>query len=190
MLFRSRSGIAFRYETWEALAKHLHPGAFGMAFASARGWHRLAVAIEDSGMQIHPSIFGYSYGSGFPKASRIDSQCQKRRGVVKCQNGKCISNDAMVNLPYAERWYWYGHEKATEGHRYGLQALKPALEPIIVFQKPYEGKPVECITETGAGALWGDGGRVGTGDNLGGGTFGGIFGNGQPAAKEGHPSGR
>jgi len=40
--------------------------------------------------------------------------------------------------------------------------LKPALEPIIVFQKPYEGKPFECICETGAGALWIDGGRIGT----------------------------
>jgi hypothetical protein len=48
-----------------------------------------------------------------------------------------------------------------ESHRYGLQALKPALEPIIVFQKPYAGKPAACIAETGAGALWIDGGRIG-----------------------------
>jgi len=42
-----------------------------------------------------------------------------------------------------------------------LQALKPALEPILVFQKPYSGKPVECITKTGAGALNIDGTRIG-----------------------------
>ena len=72
--------IAYRSETWAALAKHLHPGAFGMAFASARGWHRLAVAIEDAGLRIHPSIFGWSYGSGFPKATRIDTQVDKRKG--------------------------------------------------------------------------------------------------------------
>ena len=35
-----RSGISFRPETWAALAAHLHPGAFIMAFASARGWQR------------------------------------------------------------------------------------------------------------------------------------------------------
>lgn len=29
--------IAFRPDTWAALATHLHPGAFGMAFASSRG---------------------------------------------------------------------------------------------------------------------------------------------------------
>jgi hypothetical protein len=28
--------------------------------------------------------------------------------------------------------------------------MKPSLEPIILFQKPYKGKPVENITGTGA----------------------------------------
>ena len=69
--------IAFRPETWAALAEHLLPGAFGMAFASARGYHRVMVAIEDAGLRLHPSIFGYkllgwNYGSGFPKATKID----------------------------------------------------------------------------------------------------------------------
>ena len=41
-----KTGIVFDPATWEALAEHLHPGGFGMAFASSRGWHRLAVAIE------------------------------------------------------------------------------------------------------------------------------------------------
>ena len=158
------SGVSFQPETWAALAEHLHPGAFGMTFAGSRTWHRIAVAIEDAGLVIHPSIFAWANAAGFPKATRIDAQHQKQRGVVKCWKGRAISNDAMVNLPYRERLVWYWHEKATKGHRYGLQALKPAVEPIIVFQKPYDGKPVECITATGAGALWVDGGRIGTGE--------------------------
>jgi site-specific DNA-methyltransferase (adenine-specific) len=52
------------------------------------------------------------------------------------------------------------------GHRYGLQALKPAAEPIIVFQKPYEGRPVDDITRTGAGALNVDGARIATDEKL------------------------
>ena len=72
--------IAFRSETWAALAEHLLPGAFGMAFASARGWHRLACAIEDAGLRIHPSIFLWAFGSGFPKATRIDTQIDKVAG--------------------------------------------------------------------------------------------------------------
>jgi site-specific DNA-methyltransferase (adenine-specific) len=115
--------VAFDPATWEAFASVLYPGAFGMAFASSRGWHRLACAIEDGGLIIHPSIFGWAYGSGFPKATRVKAD-------------------------------------GFDGHRYGLQALKPALEPIIVFQKPYEGRPIDNITQYGAGALNIDGGRV------------------------------
>jgi hypothetical protein len=117
--------VAFNPDTWAALATHLYPGAFGMAFASSRGWHRMAVAIEDAGLIIHPSIFGWSFGSGFPKATRVP-------------------------------------DERFNGHRYGLQALKPALEPIIVFQKPYQGRPIDNIVETGAGALNIDGARLGT----------------------------
>lgn len=50
--------------------------------------------------------------------------------------------------------------EAFSGHRYGLQALKPSFEPIVVFQKPYEGKPVENMIETGAGAINVDRGRI------------------------------
>ena len=116
--------IAFLPDTWAALAEHLYPGAFGMAFASSRGWHRLAVAIENAGMTIHPSIFGWVTGQSFPKATRI-------RG-----------NDNF------------------NGHRYGLQSLKNSLEPVIVFQKPYEGKPIESIVKYGSGSLNIDGARI------------------------------
>jgi len=132
-----KTGIVFDPATWEALAEHLYPGGFGMAFASSRGWHRLAVAIEDAGLRIHPSIFGWNFGSGFPKATRVKGS------------------------------------EVFEGHRYGLQAMKPALEPIIIFQKNYEGKPVESIVETGAGALNIDGARIVTQDNLNGGAYSG-----------------
>lgn len=115
--------LAFKPETWYSFMPHLYSGAFGMAFASSRGWHRMAVAIEDAGFIIHPTLFGWAYGSGFPKATRV--------------------KDDRFN-----------------GHRYGLQALKPALEPIIVFQKPYEGRPFDNILETGAGTLNVDGGRI------------------------------
>jgi site-specific DNA-methyltransferase (adenine-specific) len=149
------SGVAFNPDTWAAFGEVLHPGAFVMAFASSRGWHRLACAIEDAGFVIHPSVFmlGWSNGAGFPKATRV--------------------KDAP----------------AFNGHRYGLQALKPALEPIIVAQKPYAGKPVECITRTGAGSLWVDGGRVGVDGGTRKGTFPnapskGVYGDGLNGACE------
>ena len=122
--------IAFRPETWSALAQHLYPGAFGMAYGAARNYHRLASAIEDAGLIIHPMI-GWVYSSGFPKATNIS---------------KKIDDQAK-----AKQW---------EGHRYGLQTLKPALEPIVVFQRPYDGKPLQNIMDTGAGAINIDAGRI------------------------------
>lgn len=130
-LGESGMGIAFDPATWAALSQHLYPGAFIMAFASSRGWHRMAVAMEDAGLIIQPTIWMYwAYLSGFPKATRV-------KGA-----------------------------KEFNGHRYGGQALKPSIEPIIVAQVPYEGRPVENIVATGAGSLWIDGGRIPIGETL------------------------
>ena len=172
--------VAFDPETWAALAEHLYDGAFGMAFASSRGWHRLACAIEDAGLIIHPSIFGWAYGSGFPKATRIDTQVDKAAGAGRKVIGRYAppngrewnltqerQRDETEILNVLPKRDLNLYAPATDlakmwaGHRYGLQAMKPALEPIIVFQKPYKGKPVENITETGAGALNVDGARIG-----------------------------
>ncbi len=151
-----QSGIAFRPETWEALAEHLYPGAFGMAFAAARGWHRMAVAIEDAGLIIHPSIFLWSYGSGFPKATRIRSDPRVGTGskeILTDIRSKSMHAERKNSLVEREVTKATGRDSAFEGYRYGMQALKPAAEPIIVFQKPYEGKPSLDIVATGAGAL-------------------------------------
>lgn len=166
--------IAFRPETWAALTAHLHPGGFVMVFAASRGWHRIAVALEDAGLIIHPSVFllGYAFGSGFPKATQISSQVDRAAGkepevTSHLRDGR--GDGSVYGLghtgkitravsPLAQTWV---------GHRYGLQALKPALEPIIIAQKPYEGRPVDNITATGAGALNVDGGRIATGETTG-----------------------
>lgn len=272
--------IAFRPETWAALAEHLCPGAWGMAFAGSRGWHRMAVAIEglvgvpitslksisdllglaietrrwdlvelakrevdgylrltgamlDAGLIMQPTIFGWGYGSGFPKATNIAAQIddmafrewlalhpdelarlataraeakrlkllgvthkaealaahkhatQIRREIkalagfakvigTKKQAPKFdVARAGGINSGFNRRVDEHGQEAtfdvldcATEaardwlGHRYGGQAMKPALEPIIVFQKPYQGRPIDNITGSGAGALWIDGGRI------------------------------
>lgn len=124
-------GIAFRPETWAALGEHLYPGGFGLAFASSRGFHRMMVAIEDAGFILHPSIFMFG--------------------------GWCY----LSGFPKATRVKDNGRDiPEFEQHRYGGQTLKPALEPIIMFQRPYAGRPVENIVETGAGTLWVDGSRI------------------------------
>lgn len=277
--------VAFDPETWKAVGNVLMDGAFGMAFSASRNWYRLAVAIEDAGFIIHPTIFLWGYGQGFPKATNIAKQIEKwyygsdeqrtetlpkyclrcmweadisqtespessnrkalqsslqKQGIytkgkeglakvhlskrkeksgvdgrndIQTSQGKLLRSE-ICEMPnqvptYGEsRWihngasssYGEAFEKITKqngssssyrpqsfkqfhkeldalckqhrtqairelseiwlGHRYGLQALKPAVEPIIVFQKPFNGKPIDNITQTGAGALNIDGGRI------------------------------
>lgn len=177
--------IAYRPDTWARLARHLYPGGFIVAFASTRGQHRMACAMEDAGLIIHP-MMAWMFKSGFPKATRPDTQIDKRAGAerktvgTKKQTGakfkltqELIDNGGF-NDPSRQ-----GYEitapstelaQAFEGHRYGLQALKPAFEPIIIAQKPYgekrSDKPLDTIIATGAGTFNIDGARVGAGSTI------------------------
>lgn len=47
-----------------------------------------------------------------------------------------------------------------DGYYYNRNVLKGAIEPICVFQMPYEGTLKENIEVTGAGAWWIDGARI------------------------------
>jgi len=164
------TGIAFDPSTWRGISSNLHPGGFLMAFASSRGWHRMACAIEDAGFIIHPTIFGWAFASGFPKATRIDTQIDAGLGVEQNVVGRHKSPRSARSQNLAMNGGWQDSPDVTapvsemavawHGHRYGLQALKPAVEPIIVAQKPYDGRPVDCISATGAGALNIDAGRI------------------------------
>jgi len=172
-------GVAFQPETWAALGEHLYPGAFIFVFASSRGWHRLACAIEDAGFVFHPSfmVWGWAFGSGFPKTARIDVKCDELAGAERDVVEICKGRGPNTGLGYlqwnnprdtADRTHYEKTIPATDlakswdGHRYGRQAIKPAVEMIICAQKPYDGKPFECIVETGAGALNIDGSRIET----------------------------
>lgn len=114
--------IAFRPETWAEVLRVMKPGAYLVAFASTRGYHRMVCAIEDAGFIIHP-LLGWLFGTGFPKATRFQ-------------------------IPELEGW------------RYGLQALKPALEPICMAQKPMEGTGTQNWLRHGTGGLNIDASRV------------------------------
>jgi site-specific DNA-methyltransferase (adenine-specific) len=166
------SGIVFKPELWEALMEHLHPGAFCFAFSSTRTVHRMMVAIEDAGFVIHPIMLAWNQSTGFPKASNPTFAMDKLAGAERKVVGKQHSGTARLHkeCDVAGRIYTdktvagSSDGQAFNGHRYGLQALKPAFEPIVCFQKPYpkKTKPVVSMLETGAGCLNIDAGRIGT----------------------------
>ncbi len=175
----SQDNVVNRKETWEALMDHLHPGAFCFAFSSTRTLHRMMVAIEDAGFVIHPFMALWNFSNGFPKATNPSYQIDKLEGAEREIVGKSNSGMVRVNKRNAEHGYRKSnyeeahHSNITasgsklgklwDGHRYGLQALKPAFEPIICFQKPYpkKTKPVVSMLETGAGALNINNARIG-----------------------------
>lgn len=65
--------VAFQVDTWRKVLRVLKPGGYIVAFASSRGFGRMSVAIEDAGFINHP-MFGWIFGSGFPKATRIKAE--------------------------------------------------------------------------------------------------------------------
>src|SRR3990167_2307811 len=87
------------------------------------------------------------------RSGSLGNSSSESSGHNTTQGGIC----QVCGKPIAEIW---------SGHRYGGQVLKNALEPIIVAQKPYDGRPIDNITMTGAGALNIDAGRIGTVKNV------------------------
>lgn len=61
---------AFATEFWEQVDRVLKPGGHVAAFSGSRTYHRLAVAIEDSGFEIRDQLM-WLYGSGFPKSHNL-----------------------------------------------------------------------------------------------------------------------
>lgn len=59
--------IAFDAELWRTMYRVVKPGGWLAAFGSPRGYHRMAVAIEDAGFEIRDSLI-WLYGTGFPKS--------------------------------------------------------------------------------------------------------------------------
>lgn len=158
--------IAFRPETWRAVYDVLLPGAYLVAFASTRGYHRMVCAIEDAGFVIHPML-AWVFGSGFPKAADASKAIDRHLGKDKERevighNPKWNASPRAMN-PGGTNPGWDAmpaytapatpEAAAWEGWKYGLQSLKPAMEPICLAQRPMEGSGAQSILKHGCGAL-------------------------------------
>lgn len=200
--------LAFQPELWQALARHLHPGAFVLAFASSRGWPRLGVALEDAGLVYQPDVFVHGVGvvdvpgltfhitgQSFPKSTRIDTKLDARAGksgereVIGYKSiaypdsdcwgipNKNTLDDTIKNNIYGEDSRSRREQTKVEhpatplarawaGHRYGGQILRDLSLPVVVAQKPWTGRRLDCIVDTGAGAFNVDAARVATGESI------------------------
>ncbi|SFV31223.1 site-specific DNA-methyltransferase (adenine-specific) [Devosia crocina] len=162
--------IAFRPGTWRAMLRVLKPGGYLVAFASTKGFGRMQVAIEDAGFISHPlTAFLTQHPDAQPFLESLsDSQVSAFMQLL-------VHNDLGGMLGWV---FGSGFPKATriaapgyEGWRYGGQALKPAIEPIYMGQKPFsEANGTDNILLWGTGGINIDGCRVPTEETLRGGA--------------------
>jgi site-specific DNA-methyltransferase (adenine-specific) len=108
----------------------------------------------------------FDAGSGRPedirRAAMGDDYEPSGRGRVNYDHGAASVMNGVVS----------GHAPATDaakqwnGWFYGLQSLKPAMEPWLMFQKPHEGRMTDNVLKWGTGAINVDGCRVETSEEL------------------------
>jgi len=166
-----KTGIAYDVALWREVLRVLKPGGFLLAFSSCRTYHRMACAVEDAGFTIHPLVgmLGWIQGQGFPKGRNVGKELDRRAGIKRevvgvdpARSGRLVNQKGEYTT--AAGWS-AGHRtdeitspatdeaKRWDGWSYGLQAIKPSIEPVLVATKPYEnGKALDSILKHGVGA--------------------------------------
>jgi site-specific DNA-methyltransferase (adenine-specific) len=165
---------------WQEVLRVSKPGAMLMCFGGTRTFHRMAVNIEDAGLEIRDTVM-WVYGSGFPKShdisKAIDREAGKKRKVIanKPMKGKMAelskfqpNKQGYPKVPRPKDNYWSGNilgnpitKEAQQWKGYGT-ALKPAWEPVIVAMKPIDGTFANNALKWGVAGLNIDECRIGT----------------------------
>lgn len=117
--------IAFRPETWAKVARILKPGGHLIAFNHARKFHRMAVALEDAGLEFR-EMLAWVYGTGLPQNHPMWRALEK----MGCD---------PLEIATWEDWG---------------TVLRPSLEPIALMRKPLSEPSIarQCLA-TGTGAI-------------------------------------
>ena len=167
--------IAFTTEMWKEVYRTLKPGGYLLSFSASRNYHRMAVAIEDSGFEIRDQIM-WIYGSGFPKSYNIGKGVDKKLGnerevVGKGKAGAAFHYGAVGDGGFGNTFdgngtassEWETTQGKSEWEGWGT-ALKPAHEPIVMARKSIEGSIVDNVLKHGTGGINIDECRISYGD--------------------------
>jgi len=141
----------------------LKPGGSMLAMGGTRTFHRLMVAIEDTGFIIKDTLM-WLYGSGFPKAQDLGKMIDKRMGKERKIIGKSNrhSGETKSTAPIGDYARFkdsgdYITEPATDLAKYWdgfkIGGIKPAYEPIVWAIKPPEGSYIDNVLKWGVGAV-------------------------------------
>ena len=169
----SADNIAASPKLYKKLLTKMKPGGYVALFGHSRTHHRIMVALEEAGFELKDTLT-WLYGQGFPKSHNISISIDKKlkgmkaRGtrtnfgttmlttetMDKDKDGKTIprGTGAPKHEPMceeSEKWAGYG------------TALKPAVEFIVLAQKPRKGTYANNCLTYGVGGINIDECRVG-----------------------------
>lgn len=143
---------------WTDCLRVLKPGAFGLVFSSIRLQHRLTVHLEDAGFIIKDVLL-WGFLNGMPKSRDVGLEIDKVLGIGSEKIGEYKYVQGYKKEAAAD--YYAADAKAilTPASDLGKKykgfgnGIKPSYEPIILIQKPFEGKVAENIVRYGVGGL-------------------------------------
>lgn len=151
----------------EGLFRVLKPGGYAAIFGHPKTNHRMKCAFEDVGFRIVDEI-DWIYLSGMPKNQDIGKLFDKAAGVER----EVIGRDCKAYRPNAVKTHKDGQvggfglkgegsgiitapmtEMAKKWDGWKTAGLKPAHEPITIFQKPLDGTYINNIEKYNCGAM-------------------------------------
>ncbi len=151
------------------LHRIIKPGGYVCIFGHPKTNHRMKCAFEDAGFNIVEEI-DWVYGTGFPKNQDIGKLFDKKAGVDREVIGKRI-HPTLKNQPNVKSKAYHVEslnsdenmeswdltspttDQAKKWNGWKTAGLKPAHEPVTVFQKPLEGTYINNINTYGVGAM-------------------------------------
>jgi site-specific DNA-methyltransferase (adenine-specific) len=149
----------------------LKPGGHILAFGGSRTYHGVASAIEQAGGEIRDS-FLTMIASDDAVLRFMDSLSPEQiaaffRCIEESQFGGLLAWVYGSGFPKS-------HNQDGEWEGWGT-ALKPAFEPIVMAQRPFDGSVAANLGRHGVGAINIDGCRVPTDEDLNGGAYSGAL---------------
>lgn len=148
------------YKRAEELYRVMKPGGYVLIFGHPKTNHRMKSAFEDCGFQIVDEI-DWVYLTGMPKNQDIGKLFDKKAGAERTEGvrewkggqrasgilGKNLGTQTLIKYDTPVT------DQAKQWDGWKTAGLKPAKEPITVFQKPLEGTYCDNIEKWNCGGM-------------------------------------
>ena len=140
---------------WEECMRVLKPGGHMAVFAGARTQDLMGLSIRLAGFEIRDTL-GWIYGSGMPKSHNISKAIDKAAGAERevvgaGKSGKTYGMGGLRGVETSTGSFDITAPATSEAQRWDGwgTALKPAIEPILLAQKPFNVVPLyEVVNKT------------------------------------------